>query len=106
MSRGENPVQGIWGMKSPEEADGLHWFICIDSASLWDWVTPSVSQWMVCSALKMKLAVKIRRYFNPNMGRKVGGHGHIGPPQTKKSGGPGPPGSDAYGDAHNQNMYR
>jgi len=22
----------------------------------------------------------------------VGGHGHIGPPQTKKSGAPGPPG--------------
>jgi len=47
----------------------------------------------------MKLTVKIRRYFNSNMGRKMGGHGHIGPPQAKKSGGPGPPGppgSDAY----------
>ena len=34
------------------------------------------------------------------MGRhfsKVGGHDNTGPPQTKKSGGPGPPGSDAYG---------
>ena len=33
------------------------------------------------------------------MGRhfsKVGGHDNTGPPQTKKSGGPGPPGSDAY----------
>ena len=29
--QGENPV-GYLGMKSPEEADGLHWFICIDSA--------------------------------------------------------------------------
>jgi len=31
--------------------------------------------------------------------QKWGGYGHIGPPQTKKSGGPGPPGppgSDAY----------
>ena len=95
MSRGENPV-GYLGMKSPEEADGLHWFICIDSASLWDWVTPSVSQSMpctvcTCSALKMKLTVKIRRYFNSNMGRKMGGHGHIGPPQAKKSGAQAPP---------------
>jgi len=33
---------------------------------------------------------------------KSGGHGHIGPPQTKKSGGPGSPGlpsSDAYGSS-------
>ena len=56
---------------------------------------------VVCSALKMKFTLKIRRYFNSKMGRhfsKVRGHGHIGPHETKKSGGPAPaPGSDAYG---------
>ena len=47
----------------------------------------------------MKLTVKIRRYFNSNMGRKVGGHGHIGPLKQKSQGAqapPRPPGSDAY----------
>ena len=38
----------------------------------------------------MKLTVKIRRYFNSNMGRKVGGHGHIGPLKQKSQGAQAP----------------
>ena len=58
---------------------------------------------MVCSALKMKLTERLGGIF-----QKWRGHGHIGPPQTKKSGAqaprPLPPGSDAYDPIASRNV--
>jgi len=48
----------------------------------------------VCSALKMKLTLKIRRYFWLKDGAaffKSGGHSHIGPPKQKSQGARAPP---------------
>ena len=68
--------------------------ICIDSASVWDWVTPSVRArrhraCTVCSVFKMKVILKIRRVtFNSKMGRhfsKVGPRSYWAP-QTKSQG--------------------
>ena len=55
----------------------------------------------VCSAPKMKLTLKIRRYFELKDGAaffESGGHGHIGPSNKKVRGPSPPPGSDAYAD--------
>ena len=57
-------------------------------------VTMEIDHSVVCSALKMKLTLKIRRSFNSKMGRhfsKVRGPRAYWAPQTKKSGGPPPP---------------